>query len=205
MLPYVMNNGNLENFLQEIQSASVPAVVDNKYLQSRGYTGQNDKMLISLLRTLGFIDKSGAPCQRWLDHRHSYQSKEVRGEAVREAYRGFFDIYSDADKRTEEDFSNWARVEDPKASPTTIKRSWATRTLTKLAQFDTVPSSASHPGIVEDVKEDDYTSVPASKSKIQVGSMGALTINIELQLPATADAEFFERLFSSMRRHLVGE
>lgn len=40
---------------------------------------------------------------------------------------------------------------------------------------------------------------------VQLGPMGGITVNIELQLPATADAKFFDQFFSSMRKHLLHE
>ena len=55
-LPYVLNNGNLGRFLGEIVTAPVPAKVDSKYLQTRGYTGANDKYLVAFLKNLTFID-----------------------------------------------------------------------------------------------------------------------------------------------------
>ncbi|MGC1512640.1 MAG: DUF5343 domain-containing protein [Acidimicrobiales bacterium] len=135
-LPYVLNNGNLGKFLGEIVGAPVPAKVDNKYLETRGYTGANDKYLVAFLKNLGFIDKGGVPVERWHDHRHSGQSTAIRADGVREAFSGFFGVYPDAPKRTETEFNNWARVEDSKASPTTIKRSWATfRAMLPLSDF----------------------------------------------------------------------
>jgi hypothetical protein len=138
-LPYILNNGNLSKFLSDIQSAAVPSKVDYRYLQSRGYTGKNDQYLVAFLN-LGFIGSDGSPLERWHDHRHSDQAKRVRGEAAREAYRGFFELYSDAERRTEVDFANWARAENPKASPVTLKRAWSTfRTIVSLSEFKVEP------------------------------------------------------------------
>lgn len=40
---------------------------------------------------------------------------------------------------------------------------------------------------------------------VKLGPMGGITVNIELQIPATADAKFFDQFFSSMRKHLLDE
>jgi hypothetical protein len=209
-IPYILNNGNLGKFLNDIQKAAVPQKVDYKYLQSRGYTGQNDKVLVSYLKALGFIDNSGSPQARWRDYRHTDQSRQVLGEAIREAYRGFFDVYHDAERRSATEFTNWARVADPNASPKTIQRAWATfQTATKLAQFDGYAPADSTPSSSRTEPEDspeggDPLIDPAPRrNRVQVGAMGAITINVELQLPATADDKFFEQFFSSMRKHLI--
>jgi len=210
-LSYVLNNGNLGKFFDEIRTAAVPNKLDYKYLQSRGYTGKNDQYLVAFMRNLGFVDKNGAPQKRWLDHRHTDESKKVRGEAVRDAYNGFFVLYTDADRRTESDFSNWARTEDPQASPTTIKRSWATfRTMVKISDFTGITpslvSELSGNSVEESAEISTTANTPtfgAASRPVQVGGMGSITINIELQLPATADANFFDQFFSSMRKHLI--
>lgn len=211
VLPYVLNNGNLEKFFDEMRTAAVPNKLDYKYLQSRGYTGKNDQYLVAFMRNLGFIDRTGAPQKRWLDHRHTDESKKVRGAAVREAYSGFFGLYHDADRKSESDFSNWARTEDPQASPTTIKRSWATfRTIVKISDFtgamstpDPEPSGNSTDELIERPASVDPSALDSVGRPVQIGGMGSITINVELQLPATADAHFFDQFFSSMRKHLI--
>jgi len=216
-LPYAMNNGNLGKFLKEVASAPVPAKVDYKYLETRGYKGANDKYLVSFLKSLRFIDNAGVPLDRWHDHRHSGQSQAVHAAAVRDAYSGFFEVYPDAPKRTEEEFTNWARVEDSKASPTTIKRSWATfRAMFPMSDFEAEQQNSSstpehrgngtqhHSG----VNPAPMAAAPTSTSSgghVQVGAVGGITINIELQLPASADAKFFDQFFASMRKHLIAE
>ncbi|MDO8362773.1 MAG: DUF5343 domain-containing protein [Actinomycetota bacterium] len=210
-LAYVLNNGNLGKFLNEIVSAPVPTKVDYKYLETRGYTGKNDKYLVAFLKALGFIDKGGVPQRRWHDHRHTGQSMVVRGAGVREAYAGFFDVYPDAPNRTEQEFINWARVEDSTASPVTIKRSWATfRAMIPLGDFTGVAESTSSNGGA-DGEHHPPPPPPAGGGggggapRVQVGGVGGITINIELQLPATADAKFFDQFFASMRKNLIDE
>lgn len=46
---------------------------------------------------------------------------------------------------------------------------------------------------------------PTHQPNVRLNPMGAITVNIELQIPATADAKFFDQFFSSMRKHLIDE
>jgi len=204
-LPYVLNNGNVAKFLKEIVSAPVPSKVDYKYLETRGYTGKNDRYLVAFLKNLGFVDNGGGPAQRWHDHRHAGQSAAVLAAGVTEAYQGFFGVYPDAPKRSEEEFTNWARVEDSSASPTTIKRSWATfKAVVPLCDFDVVPTvPPSNPGPSTATNSTPATVTPPLQPAVQLGRTGGITINIELQLPATADASFFDEFFTSMRKNLI--
>jgi Family of unknown function (DUF5343) len=214
-LAYVLNNGNLGKFLNEMQSAPVPSKVDTKYLASRGYTGANDAYLPALLGKLGFTDKGGVPTPRWHDHRHTGQALTVRSAGMRDAYAGFFALYPDAHLRSEQEFTNWARSEDPKASPTTIKRAWGTfKAMLPLCDFSGAPTSSSlssasaatpAPAATGTTGNRNGGTPPPPPPSVQVGAVGGITINIELQLPATADAEFFDQFFASMRKHLIDD
>lgn len=198
-IPYVLNNGNLGKFLEHIKTARVPNKLDDKFLQSAGFTGKNDLYLKGYMKSLGFTDKDGTPNQRWHDHRHEANAQKVRAKAVREAYAGFFDLYPDAHRRPAGDFENWARAEEPTVSPTTIGRALKTfEAMVKLSDFEGVVAAA-HPepeASVQNVAE------PAAPAPQQALGLGGITINIELQLPPTADAEFFDAFFASMRKHL---
>ena len=209
-LAYAMNNGNLAKFLDEIRTAPVPSKVDAKWLASRGYTGQNDKYLIALLKNLGFIDQAGKPEKRWHDHRHTGEEGRVRAAGVVDAYSGFFELHADGQKRSEEEFKNWARIEDPSASPTTIQRSWKTfGTLVGMADFDGAVGASAPPtpggGGHADKAEKHTPTPPPAPAGLTVGGIGGITLNIELQLPASADAQFFDDFFSSLRRNLIDE
>lgn len=141
---------------------------------------------------------------------HSGQSTAIRADGVREAFSGFFGVYPDAPKRTETEFNNWARVEDSKASPTTIKRSWATfRAMLPLSDFDASPtpskSASNTPENQPQPSPIERRPTATGSPQVQLGAVGGITINIELQLPATADAKFFDQFFSSMRKHLIDD
>jgi hypothetical protein len=99
-----MNPGNLEKFLKETESDSVPAVVDMKIPSKLGLTGNNDKIEDSLLGNFNIIDKAGKPQQYWCYQRHAGEAARVRGGATKAAYRGYFDLYADAQQRSESRF-----------------------------------------------------------------------------------------------------
>lgn len=205
VLPYVVNSGNVKKFFDEIRTAPVPAKVDAVWLASRGYTGENDKKLIGLLKALGFIDSGGKPEERWRSHRHAGEEGRVRADGVISAFSGFFELYPDGQKRSQEEFANWARTEDPSASPTTIRRSWRTfETLVGLSDFgsgsSTAVKSSTAPPHAQPVQAQ-----PVAPSEVRLGAVGGITVSIELKLPASADASFFDAFFSSLRRNLIDE
>ena len=56
--------GKLPNLLSKIREAGVPPKANKPWLKSLGYTSSNDPSLLGVLRSIGFIDASGAPIPR---------------------------------------------------------------------------------------------------------------------------------------------
>lgn len=209
-LPLVLNTGNIEKFLKHIQTAKVPSKLGSAYLEQAGFKGRNDRYLTAFMKNLGFTDNAGVPTQRWHDHRHTSLAGAIRAQAIEEAWAGYFGMYPDAQNRSDEDFRNWARGADPKASEVTVNRSLATfKAIVKLADFDAAaPSSTSQRAGVapSNLSQPPAPVAPLQPSGgVQLGAVGGITINIELQIPATADAKFFDQFFSSMRKNLIDD
>ena len=90
-LPYLSSNKNVETLFSKIHSAKVPDRVSQDFLKTTlGLKGSNDRPLIPLLRTLGFIDQAGAPTQAYRSLKNAATSKSAIAQAVRRAYRGLF-------------------------------------------------------------------------------------------------------------------
>lgn len=104
-----------------------------------------------------------------------------------------------------DDFKNWARGAEPKASEVTVNRSLGSfKTAVKLGDFSSTPASTpASPAVPHASPAAPPPATPLAPGKVSVGTVGGLTINIELQLPATADAKFFDQFFASMRKHLL--
>ncbi|MGH9212468.1 MAG: DUF5343 domain-containing protein [Acidimicrobiales bacterium] len=208
-LPYVLNTGNLLKFLEKIQTVKVPDPLDNAYLKQTGFSGANDQMLTGLMKHLGFTDKQGKPEQRWHDYRHTARAPKVLALGIQEAWSGFFDLYPDGHVQSDTTFGDWARGAEPKASEKTVARSLKTfRTLITLADFSNSRLSeapAPDPQQQNNGSGLQHQTQETPTPKVNLSSVGGITINIELQIPATADAKFFEQFFSSMRKHLLDE
>jgi hypothetical protein len=65
-LPYLPSYKNVGALFEKISTAKVPESFTQKYLYNTiGLKGANDRPLISLLKTLGFVDNSGKPTPRY--------------------------------------------------------------------------------------------------------------------------------------------
>jgi hypothetical protein len=64
-LPYLASNKNLPLLFEKIAAAKVPEKFTHGFLTTTiGLKGTNDRALIPLLRTMGFLDQSGTPRKR---------------------------------------------------------------------------------------------------------------------------------------------
>lgn len=83
---------------------------------------------------------------------------------------------------------------DPGARPAAKARAEESAKAPASSAFGSVPIAPAVPA-----------SASPSSTSLALGPVGGITVNIELQIPATADAKFFDQFFSSMRKHLLDE
>jgi hypothetical protein len=199
-LIYTQNPAAITKFLRHAQSAGVPEKLTVRYLISVGFKSKNDRNIIRVMKSLGFIDSNGTPMPAWSAYRDKSRSKEVLGAAVRRAYSDLYTTYPDAHRKDTEAIRNFFGART-KVAESTLKLAVATfKALVAEATFD------GDAGPVD-------AAVPAPEGRIEIPRLppddgrtpaGApsININIELHLPETGDADVYEKLFAAMRKHL---
>ncbi|MGP0073632.1 MAG: DUF5343 domain-containing protein [Bryobacteraceae bacterium] len=83
---YLITTKNLEAFLNALKTAKAPERVNAKFLTALDFTSSNDRLLIGVLKTLGFIDDSGVPTKRYFDFLDQSRSAAVLAEGIREEH-----------------------------------------------------------------------------------------------------------------------
>lgn len=73
---YLITTKNLEKFLNTIISAQAPDRFTQKFLENLEFKSTNDRLFISILKTLGFIDDGSIPTQRYYNFLDQSQSKK---------------------------------------------------------------------------------------------------------------------------------
>ena len=193
--PYLPNSATLERFFNTIQSTGRPQKVTYKWLATVGFTSSNDRSIISILKALHFVDDSRVPTDRWMEYRNKEQSKGILASAIKEAYSTLFETYPDAYRKDDEALRNFF------SSSTTVGEgtvSFMVRTfkaLVLLADFEATSE------IQEKISKE------LSQDKLQIQQLMPnginLTINVQLQLPATDDNTIYEKLFEAMKKYLM--
>lgn len=209
-VPYTVSTSSLERFLGTIPTIGTPPKVNGPYLKGLGFKSGNDSYLVPIFKQLGFLDGAGVPLDRWRQYRNASEARAVMASAIETAYADLFHTYPDAHRKDDEALRNWVRARTD-FDDTKVKQAVATfRTLCKYADFDdTRPqtSSTTSQSANEPSSTRASTSAPVGGQEpapvlIQLPAAPSVTINIQLTLPPSADADVYDKFFQAMKRHL---
>src|ERR1035441_725549 len=103
-------NSAEEAYFDTILAANPPERFSIKFLENLGFTGTNDRLLVGILKDLGFIDPDGTPQRRYFEFMDPSQSKVVLADAIRQAYAELFAINKKANELSAKEASNKLRT-----------------------------------------------------------------------------------------------
>lgn len=211
---YLTSVKNLPAILKKIVDGTAPEKFTTSHLKGIGFNSSNDRAILPIFKDLGFLDLEGVPTPRYHSYRDKSKSKQVLGEAIREAYEDIFHINehpTESDRSAIEGrFKSVHNVSDVVAQ----RQAMTFFALLKLADISgTSPSKKTN-------KEKEKTKEPAPAKEPQKEPMvnrdeeiqrmfptafAGLRYNIEIHLPATKDVEVFNAIFKSLKEHLLDD
>lgn len=214
---YLTSIKNLPGIMNAITTAQAPSQFTQKFLENLGFKSNADRLIINVLKALGFIDAGGVPTDRYFRYLDQTQSAKVLAEGIRDAYNDLFAINVNANKMTRAEIKNKLKtLTQGKYGESVLDKMAMTFTaLSNLADFseEPAPENVSPPG-EEDAKvgsaagvddrheaPDAAVSEPGSRPPLR---LGGLVYNIELVLPESRDQAVYDALFRSLRQHLLG-
>jgi hypothetical protein len=188
--------------MQRIVEGTAPPKFSIEHLKGLGFTSSNDRAIIPLLKDLGFLAEDGTPTKRYHDYRDTSKSRQVMGEALREAYEDLFHISARPTVKDrgvlEGKLKSTHNVSDRLAEvmATTFFA------LLKLADISQVPAKKAPLPIEKEAVPKEV--IPPKKAvEDKVSPTLRLRYNIEVHLPATKDIEVYNAIFKSLREHLL--
>jgi Family of unknown function (DUF5343) len=206
-----------------------PAKVDAGYLKRFDIAPANESYVISILRFLGLIDEDGARVESntayFFGNDDSFKSG-LEG-ALRSAYSQVFDEMGDGALNAERgDLTHWFRAADKTSDLVGQRQASTFQTLAALAGHGELPSTrgraikktaAATGG--EDIKAKVNKKVVPKKNEARslsgvsagasykgetsTGQDVALTVRIEVNLPAGGDDDTYDAIFGSIKKHLM--
>jgi len=209
---YLITTKNFESFFNSLITAKAPDVFTQKFLENLEFKSTNDRLYISLLKGIGFLDANGAPSERYFRFLDQSQSKRVLAEAIQEAYSDLFAVNVKANELTVAEAKNKFRTLTQGKNSEKVLALMANtfRALVDYAEWapdpkkspskkdgDQKPSDGKS-GKPEDISpqlEDDDD----SSAKLQ---QPQLHYNIQIHLPESRDQAVYDAIFKSLKKHL---
>ena len=200
--PYIPSLRPLKKFLESIQTMGIPSKITQKSLPQIGFKSSNARYIPGILRFIGFTDSSSVPTEEYKNFRKRGMSKSVMAKALRKAYADLFKLYPDAHKRDSQTLRDFFSG-TTKAGERVLEMTVGTfKTLCSFADLE-APAIAPTPTPTPPTAAPTPTPAPAVQLPVTKEGGVNLNVNIRLELPATQDAEIYDKIFKSLKKHLL--
>jgi Family of unknown function (DUF5343) len=208
---YTQKPGAIPAYFDALLDAQPPERFSIKFLENLGFTSTNDRLFVSMLKDLGFLNADGVPQQRYYAFMDRSQAKHVLAEAIREAFSDLFAVNTRANELGTDDVKNKLRtLYAGKKTDNVIDRIAKTfAALCEYADFSKpqppLPEKKEEEKGVKKVVKDGETS---EKKDHRIGtvtgsvSLDSLQYHINIVLPETRDQAVYDSIFRSLREHL---
>ena len=204
---YLTSSKNLPAILSAIANAQAPERFTQKYLESLGFSGTADRLIINVLKSLGFLSDTGQPQKAYHEFLDGSQSKRVLADGIRLAYSDIFQVNVTAQDMTQADVKNKMKTlsEGNHSDAVLTKMAMTFKKLSAQADFAAPETGAedqqSGPdGLRQD--RDDVADETVGSQNLPDLELGSFVYNINLHLPESRDPAVYDALFKSLRRHL---
>lgn len=210
---YLVTTKNVEPFFNSLVTAKAPDVFTQKFLENLEFKSTNDRLYISLLKGLGFLDSSGTPTERYFRFLDQSQSKRVLAEAIQEAYSDLFAVNVKAHELTVPEVKNKFRtLTQGKNSDNVLTlmantfkalvdyAEWTPEGKKVASKKDVAPKPQNTIAKPEEEKKESFVDDGDDVSvKLQHSQ---LHYNIQIHLPESRDQAVYDAIFKSLKKHL---
>lgn len=208
---YLMNFGKVNDYFDAILNAEPPDRFTYKFLENLGFSSSNDRLLIGVLKEIGFLDQDGVPQDRYYRFLDRDESARVLAEGLKDSYSDLFAVNTAAHELSAAEAENKLRtLYAGNKTDLIIKRVAKTlEALAEIADFSepTIPKSSTKSpkpdsGAGENPKvEETKTDAKPPNARPRI-SVEGLQYHINLILPESRDQAVYDALFRSLREHL---
>lgn len=204
---YAVKVSSIPKLLEEIRKAAVPTRFSQDFLVGLGFTSSNDRLLIGVLKGLGFLDGNGVPTDVYKEFRDSAKSKFVLARQIRKAYAGLFELNTEANNLTSSEVKG--KLASITGQGENVVRNMAATfsALSSEADFsNATPTSAlsDTPQVIRNAEggvDSPASEVPA-KPSFGSGTIG-FSHTLYINLPATRDVAVYDAIFKALKEHLL--
>lgn len=222
--PYVSGSGPLFQIVAQLRKSFPPGGVTADTLKKLGLAPNNESYVINILRFIDVIDAEGKKTESagkvFNQHGDDAFAKAFAG-LVKKAYSDLFSLHGDDAWKLEQDaLIQYFRSTDDTSAIVGRRQATTFQALsalsghadlpaTKTVSTKKPPSDKKKPAKPTKAKEEAPPKGPVSAAagggeKESKGSKEfGLTVRIEINLPAAADQDTYDRIFKSIRDNLI--
>lgn len=205
---YTQKPAAIPDYFDAILTAQAPDRFSTRFLEKLGFKSTNDRLFISILKELGFLDADGVPTDRYYQFHDRTQWRKVLAVGIREAYADLYAVNQSAHEMDADEVGNKLRtLYAGSKNDRQIKSIARTFTaLCEIADFSDEFPTQSEPAETEQESAEqngksDGQPLPRIMRTSRV-SLDSLQYHINIILPDTRDQAVFDAIFKSLRDHL---
>lgn len=193
---YLTSVKNFEGIMNSILGARAPERFTNKFLEDLGYKSSNDRLILGVLKSLGLLNDTGEPTQRYYDFLDQTQSKKVIATGIQEAYEDLFNLKRDAQNMSQEEVKNKLKTltQGSKGDKVIDSMARTFKTLCDYADWSEIPinsqvnsTSASKNNDISEKPDYVVQNSPKSVESKPISNQLGLHYNIQIHLPETTN------------------
>lgn len=201
---YMNSVKRVPDMLEAIQTAQAPKSFSTRFLEQLGFKTKGDRLIIGVLKDLGFLDDKGSPTERYYRFLDQTHSGAVLAEAIQSAWSDLFVLNVNAHQMSKNEFIGKLRtLSQGQLTDRVMDCHWITfSAFVKNADFTSqsprkAKAEAKPPGV--------KAAPPVSKEEIKHSpvELGGLVYNIQIVLPESRDPAVYDALFRSLKEHLL--
>jgi Family of unknown function (DUF5343) len=216
--PYISASGSIAAAISQFRKA-FPATVNAETLKKLSIASNNESYLINILRFIGAIDEEGNrtdKAQSVFSKHDDAEFQKAFESLVKSAYKELFELQGDVAWQLDDDkLIGFFRATDKSSAIVGRRQANTFQTLASLAGHGEVvapktskpkaPKNDSKPAVIKPAgSAAQPTSLGAMSpgGKVQSADVG-LTVRIEVNLPAAAEQDTYDKIFRSIRENLL--
>lgn len=208
---YTIKPGAIPEYFKAIINAEAPERFSTKFLESLDFKSTNDRLLIGIMKELGFIDTDGIPKPRYFELLDKTKWKTILGLAIKDSYSALFAVNKDANTLSVDEVRNKLRTLYAGGKKDTVITNIA-KTFRALCDEADFPSSQGQVVSVEiplsEQASPETTATNGTTSKTyqlpttDKALLSSLQYHINIVLPESRDQAVYDAIFKSLRDHL---
>ena len=201
---YTIKVGAIPTYFDAMLGAEAPERFSIKFLENLEFTSSNDRLIIGILKELGFLNADGVPQERYYQFLDKSQSYAILADAIKEAYAELFAVNKEAYKLDVDGAFNKLRTLYKGGKKDTVIKNIA-KTFVALcdvadfskpgAKTSKTPPKNPAPHVNENKPESKIT-------ETRTPSLDSLQYHINIVLPDSRDQAVYDAIFKSLRDHL---